>query len=324
MLSLKSLISQVFYFFTSFVSIVYKEGKDSRREALRKLLIALFLFPTLGFSSASNPVQAITSQVVRETPSVAAGSSFWLAAYLRLPEGIQTGWKLPLGDWQATVLNVRLPREFVLGQLVWPTPLVDISVNPPKVYYENHLCLLIEIHWRPGFSSRSQELQAAQGQLFWRGEAHFHGKSHTFSLSQIAIFPPIRFPNEVPLAADPLTLSVFKRARAASPKALDPANVEWMAQGKGFQVAGYYLDTTFKWVAVPFSVSAKRSFSTYVTAALLEHKRIGDIDHFFLPSEVFKQWQQAGVEEILLIDEKGRNGFIVTIEDPALRTSSRF
>lgn len=112
------------------------------------LSMALALLPALVFASESRPVKngSVTTQLVSDASTVAAGKPFTVALRMQHEEHWHSYWIAP-GTGYPTSLTWTLPEGFKAGDIQWPTPHVvkDTSGKITGNGYENEVLLLVEI-----------------------------------------------------------------------------------------------------------------------------------------------------------------------------------
>lgn len=276
-------------------------------------------------SCANSPVCSIQATVVREHPTVAVNQSFWIAGEILFPSQMRSGWHLPLGDWPATRLQLRLAKPLAIRQVLWPLPKVDLSGTQPQIYYDERVTVLFEIVWRPQvLGGRPKDHPAMEAQLLVDGQARWLGQLHSYAFNRLAMLPTLRLPNEVPYPQDPLAVSTFRRARHFLPDALDPAQVDWVGRRDQIQlqVHGMTLNPSVRWIAAAHRVRSDIVDPIPTPVVLLSHLRVGEKDIFTLKRSIYNEWLHAGVEAIILVDEHGSQGWVVVVEQALIADNS--
>jgi hypothetical protein len=255
-------------------------------------------------------------QVIKEDASLYSGQPFWLGFQVRVSPGTQMSWHLPLSGRSPTQFRIKLPKPLVATQWIWPMPkVVWRENNKIDVFYESSFTVLAQVQWSGSFSLTSRLNALEMAQWFLQTEASWGKLVERVDLSGDFSLPSVRLPNEVPLAQDPLVLSEFARVFYNMPQRLDPALVDWKIEGGQIQmIIRQPINNAQRWAVIPTHSRVELPKSVSLAVASAEQKVQGRDVMLVFDNAIRKQWARAGVDEVMIVDDKGQQALVVSLE----------
>lgn len=135
-----------------------------RVSALRSLLLTLLLFAAWLTSARAQVYggrELVNAQVIADTTAVVPGRSFHAGLLLKMAPGWHTYWKFPGDAGIPTEMKWKLPPDWNVGEIRWPTPLRISEPGDIDIYgYHDEVLLTQEITPPATISAQAVTLRA--------------------------------------------------------------------------------------------------------------------------------------------------------------------
>jgi hypothetical protein len=262
------------------------------------------------------PHANIQVQVLKEDLSLYQGQSFWIAFQVKMPYGTRLGWHQPIEKSTPTILRAEFVKPFVVTQWMWQMPHVKWNQEDVEVYYQDQFTVLAQVQWS-GPVTGSSYLNSPQnkGKWFLEGQTQFSNAIEIVKLQGEFALPTLRLPNQVPMAQDPLTVAEFTRIFHNMPQRLDPALVDWKIDGqKVHMILRHAINRSFRWAVIPSNSRVEVSKSASLKVAIAEQRASGNDTKLVFDNDLRKQWLDAGVDEVMIVDEHSHQAFVVALK----------
>ena len=136
--------------------------------AWRSLPVALLLGPSaLGFIPKPAAAQVyegrelVKAELVADTAAIVPGRPFKVGLLLRMAPGWNTYWKFPGDAGIPTETKWKLPPDWKVGEMQWPTPVHIVEPGEIEIYgYRDEVLLVQEITPPVSFAEKSVKLSA--------------------------------------------------------------------------------------------------------------------------------------------------------------------
>lgn len=266
--------------------------------------------------AAYQPPFNVQMQVIKEEASIYNGQPFWMAFQVKLSPGTKLGWHQPLSGWTPTHLRLKLPKPLVVTRWIWPAPQLSWSDQKVEVYYQNQFTVLAQVQWSGDVNPNQRfESYREPGQWFLQGQAKWSQIIEKIDLTGEFFLPAIRLPNEVPLSQDPLTLAEFSRIFYSATQRLDPALVDWNVEGGlVHMIIRQPINASLRWAVIPSHSRVEIPKTVSLDIAIAKQKSYGRDVALVFDNAIRKQWAAAGIDEVMIVDERGHQALVVSLE----------